>query len=377
MKRITILLLLLFSAGSSPAQFAGGLAEISGVTVDRSGCDVTISFRGWTEKRNMGANTRLAMLPVITNGQYRISLPAVIVQGRNARLLESRSEWISGRVINYSDAWMTQPGESFEYRASVEFQAWMEGADLVLESVAWGCGSAHHYQPEMLSGNILPAVIREEPAPVLAVLPEPGPQSTGDTLALTFSFVIPEAQWNKAEPIYDEDRQQALIVYYRVSRSNIEPEFNGNEMILTNLIAAVNTILESSDSRVSRIIVAGFASPEGSFDFNDRLAWERAVSVKEYIMKNTGIQDRLISIYNGSEDWRGLRMLVESSDLYDKQQILTLIDTVPILAPDGRSKLRLERLKEIDGGRTYRYIQENFFPKLRNGAFIRVYYENE
>jgi len=94
-------------------------------------------------------------------------------------------------------------------------------------------------------------------------------------------------------------------------------------------------------------------------------------------MKNAPIKSSDIILYNGSEDWRGLRALVAASNLYDKAEILRIIDSVPIVSSDGKQKERLQQLKELNGGVSYRYMEGNFYPLLRNGAYIRVYYDNK
>jgi hypothetical protein len=101
------------------------------------------------------------------------------------------------------------------------------------------------------------------------------------------------------------------------------------------------------------------------------------VAVRKYLIDNTGLQESDVSLYNGSEDWWGLQLLVAASDLRDKADILRIIDTVPLMSRDGRQKVRLQQLKELNGGVSYRYMAEHFFPLLRNGAFIRVYYDNK
>jgi hypothetical protein len=68
--------------------------------------------------------------------------------------------------------------------------------------------------------------------------------------------------------------------------------------------------------------------------------------------------------------------MVAESDLYDKAEILRIIDTVPLFSVDGRRKERIQQLKELNGGISYRYMLEHFFPLLRNSAFIRIYYSN-
>jgi hypothetical protein len=141
------------------------------------------------------------------------------------------------------------------------------------------------------------------------------------------------------------------------------------------MISCIRAIQASKDSRIVRIIIAGFASPEGSFLFNDRLAWERAVSIKEVVLNNTNLSNRAVNIYNGSVDWRGLYRLVAESDMYHKYQILNVIDFTPTWG-DARHLSRLDELKRLNGGEPYRYMLANIFPLLRNAAYIKVYYEN-
>ena len=127
---------------------------------------------------------------------------------------------------------------------------------------------------------------------------------------------------------------------------------------------------ESKTSRVVRVVIVGSASPEGTLAFNDRLAWNRAVALKDFLLRNTAFPADSMTLFNGSEDWRGLRKLVAASDLYEREEILRIIDNVPVT--QGRE---LELMK-LSGGRPYLYMLEHMFPELRNAAFIKVYYEN-
>jgi outer membrane protein OmpA-like peptidoglycan-associated protein len=370
MKKIFPLLVILLCAG---AKVVAQEPAISSVEVKRNGASADVTFRLDVPSRVVKSDESVALLPVLTDGNYRVSLPAVIIQGRRAAKLQQRYEWVADKEIDYSRARFVEPGTTLDYRASVVMQQWMEGATLRLESASWGCCSSEIDGTRILASNLMPYVeqyreVVEMPDPVL-------PKSTGDTLARTFRFVIPESQYRADEPIYDEDRENALIIYYRQGRSAIEPGFSDNTQTLRNLTAAVDALVASNDTNISRIVVAGFASPEGNYNQNDRLAWERAVSVKEYIMQNSRVADETITVFNGSEDWRGLRTIVAASSLVDKTQILNIIDTVPAVG-EGGAKPRLEALRNLNGGASYRYLYDQAFPLLRNGAFIRVYYRN-
>ncbi|MCL2098151.1 MAG: DUF3868 domain-containing protein [Bacteroidales bacterium] len=343
---------------------------ITATAVVRSGDEVQVRFIAQTEKDIVQSNVSYIFAPVITNGEYRISLPAVIIRGKYADKVQTRNQRLFGQSANLRVLRIVQPGMSVDYFASVPFQEWIEGATLIMESRSWGCCNSEIYPDKLLVDEIFP------PVPD-TIVPEIEVLTVGDKLAQKFSFVIPETGRHETELICDDNRDQSLIVYYPRTQSKIQLDYMDNRMMLDNLITVINTIAKSSDSQVSRIVVGGFSSPEGSFIYNDRLAWERAVAVKEHIINNTDIKDDVIVLHNGSEDWRGLRDLIAASELYDKAEILRIIDTVPLFSANGHQKERLQQLKELNGGISYRYMYEYFFPLLRHSAFIKVYYSNK
>jgi len=171
------------------------------------------------------------------------------------------------------------------------------------------------------------------------------------------------------------DKNNAIVVYFRVNHTNIEPDFRSNYQTLVDLISVVKAMEKSGDAHVSRVVIAGFASPEGSFSHNMYLASTRANVLREFIRINTHIDMSDIQIYNGGEDWDGLRKMVAASNMFDKQQVLRIIDA-PQVYDDHHPGGRLAQLKMLDEGRTYRYMFDNFFPDLRNATYIRVFYEN-
>jgi hypothetical protein len=75
-------------------------------------------------------------------------------------------------------------------------------------------------------------------------------------------------------------------------------------------------------------------------------------------------------------DWYALRRMVAESDMPEKGKVLDIIDNTPIWDA-GRNVGRHGELMRLSGGEPYRYMLRNFFPNLRNAAYIRAYYENK
>lgn len=391
MKRYITLIFCTVMAGGLGAQSLDGVA-ISGVAIEEAGSRVNVAFTAEIAEKSVRGDYALVFAPVLTDGNYKVSMPPVVVQGRRARKSAARYEWIVGEGFAYQGAIYAPMGTTVSYSALVDGQPWMRGADLILESVVGGCCSYTEQEPLTLAENIdvvcgarfaeAAAGTDNDPSPAPVSVAETcadafAPRTLADTLSRGFPFVTHVSELDPTQPfrIYEDEREKALTVYYSIGASRIDKTFSDNEQVLFNLTEVIKMIDNDPASTVKTVVVAGFASPEGKYELNDRLAFERAVSVKEHIMKTTGIPDRKILVYNGSVDWRGLRYLVAKSDLPEKNEVLNIIDNMPVW--DSRAQRgRHGELMKLNGGTTYRRLLRDFFPLLRNGAFIKVYYDN-
>lgn len=351
--------------------------DISEVTVSTDGDSVRVSFEAYFGKAVTRGGRSLIYSPVISDGDYHVSLPALVVQNKRAAAASKRNRWAAKGSPAAPRALYAKRGRTVEYRATAGFQQWMEGADIVIEKVDAGCCSVKE-ESITIAENILFVPKTDTIAPMIAEEPEhAAPVTIADSVAEIFPFVQPASNYDPdiSPKDYLANRENSIILYFRINSYMIEGDFSDNRQTLKNLIAAIDVICASGDGHVEYVVVAGFSSPDGILSRNDRLAWERAVSIKEYIIGNTELPDKSVVLYNGSEDWQGLRELVEKSPIPDKEEVLHIIDNTPVWDSDG-GKNRLRELKELNDGEAYRYMVDNLFPQLRSGAFIRVFYEN-
>ena len=235
----------------------------------------------------------------------------------------------------------------------------------------------------------VPLVVREpEPEPIEEIIivetqPESEPQpTTAERLAESHAFLAPITKFDNIsyqddpERFIEQHREGSLWVTFRQGARMVEPSYRDNAATLDNLISTIREIERSSDSRVARVVIAGFASPEGTVAVNDRLARERAEAIRSYLTENSAISNDQVDLYNGSVDWHGLRMMVAASNMPDRDKVLDIIDNTPVWDA-GRNTGRHGELMRLSGGVPYRYMLRNFFPDLRNAAYIRAYYENK
>ena len=300
----------------------------------------------------------------LINGQNRVQLPSVAIVGRRSQIMAERrtGSYDEFPEVSAMPKIVTTKGQSIDYSTKVVFQPWMEGAKLVAESVRRGCCKVLADGSSVVADNITFYI---QPAPV------PDKLSTGDRLAQQYPFLAPVSEMANFD---FNNRDGSVTLYFRQAISTLDLDFRDNRSRFETLMRVIDELERSNDSKVARIMVAGFASPEGTVEFNQALSQRRADVIVNQLRYRSGIRQDLIQVFYGGEDWNGLRKMVERSDLPEKYSIINIIDNTPLW--DSYRKIgRESQLMKLNGGRTYRYLYHNYFPDLRNATYIRVFYE--
>jgi outer membrane protein OmpA-like peptidoglycan-associated protein len=374
---------LALSVGGALAQTGRRSVEAADIRMTRTDGQVTVEFTLETGRRVARAGHNQVIDPVLQSGGEERRLPSVIIRGRRSEVIDLRHELGGGERSGEPAAGTLRAGESFDYAVTVPYESWMSGSQLIFEGTSVGCCTAEELAPELIAANVLYAepVIETQ----VVEIPAPAAPSTGERLAVQYPFVAPAADFAPFEQALHNPRQNSLTeqaitgaregsisVFFAQGISAVDRNFGDNNRNLVELISVVRALTEAGDSEIAAIVIAGFTSPEGGAALNDRLAWNRAVAVKEFLVANTGVDSQRVRVFNGGDDWAGLRELVDRSDLYPRQRLLEIIDRTPTTGD-----ARLGELKRVDGGRPWQYMEANFFPRLRQAAYIKVYYENK
>lgn len=399
MKRFLLTYIILFASVPAMAQ-ATNTVTVSNIEFRRVDTVVNATFEVRVGKKATRSNYSLVMIPMLQHGVDKMEMPPVVVQGKKAAIAADRHEMAKGGNFDTSEATFTRNGETVGYKFSFRYEPWMSGSQFVFDGVSVGCCSATDAGIGLIAENVLPeppkreVVIYETETETIETR-----QSTGDKLAITYSFLAPVDDYESArkkaasgdlfdhanpsnvtnqhdiDRYIDENRDGSLTVYFKQGNSTVDPNFRSNYRSLNDLLTAVRMIESSEDSKVVRVVIAGFASPEGTASINDRLAWDRAVAVKNFLLNNSSLKGITVNIHNGSVDWQALRNMVAASDMYDKYSIMDIIDNTPVWNEQGQAS-RQTRLRNLNGGAAYRHMYEHFFPELRNATYIKIYYEN-
>ena len=128
---------------------------------------------------------------------------------------------------------------------------------------------------------------------------------------------------------------------------------------------------EINDNTLTRALtnieVSAYASPDGKFDFNEKLAEKRQNVSSNYLKKELKKikMDAEVDTKFTAEDWEGFQELISKSNLQDKQVILRVLSMYE--DPEEREQ-QISNMSEI-----YTDIKQNILPELRRARLIVNY----
>ena len=113
-----------------------------------------------------------------------------------------------------------------------------------------------------------------------------------------------------------------------VNKTAINPDYLNNKAELKKILDTIDAVKDNKDAKVRKIKLTGYASPEGPYANNVRLAAGRTgAGREEYGRKQSDFSDRLFETSSVPEDWEGLKAAVEKSGLADASEIVAFIDS--------------------------------------------------
>ena len=168
----------------------------------------------------------------------------------------------------------------------------------------------------------------------------------------------------------------SVKVYFRVGQRAFDPELRNNKAVMDSFVNIVSRA--KAEDNIKRIVVSGYASPDGVSTANERLSLLRCENIADYLVEHTGVSRSSIETIAGGIAWDELRRLVEANPSVPKRErVLEILDHTPvwIFNRDGLiTSGRKAQLMSLSRGEPYRWILTNLFPELRNAVAISVFF---
>lgn len=297
-----------------------------------------ISYTIDSESWEIPSNTEVILTPILNYQGGSKELQPLIYAGRNAYLAHLRNDDTpEGTVL------MRAKGND---RKVTEILPWNDAytiSELTFRSETRGCRCKSDGTPATLPTTL-----------------------AMDFTPKQFELIVPTDQLqameqNVTDVVKNRSLSRKAYVNYRVNSTVLQPDFRSNPLELAKIIATIDSVRGDKDLTVDHVSIHGYASPEGSWSNNARLAEGRTEALRQYVDARYGFGTQL-KTGSTPEDWTGLREWVSASALPDKDKILAVIDSD--LKPDAKDRKLKNGFPE-----TYKTLLGQAYPLLRRADY--------
>jgi tetratricopeptide (TPR) repeat protein len=156
------------------------------------------------------------------------------------------------------------------------------------------------------------------------------------------------------------NEKYAADIMFLINMANVRAN-----QLNTDAMTELQKELVAANGDTARVIqeinIKSYASPDGSYDFNNKLAGDREANTKTYLQgqlkKDKITEFGELTAQFTAEDWEGLQQLVSQSNIQDKELILSVLSMYQ--DPEQREQ-ELRNLSNV-----FESLADEILPKLR------------
>lgn len=325
---------------------------VTGINVEKSESMLIVDMDINTAVLPTKSNREIRLRPAIVGLDNSLQLPTVVVAGRTRYYQHRRAHDVEDPAILLLDTDL----ETYKYHTMVPMQDWMEYSQIILSGEIDGC-----------CGKGLGEIKPEELASI--DYREDMLTNVTNMMNAEMIYVSPTKEIKKTRSV-----SGSAYIDFPVNQTVIYPDYRRNPEELAAIRATIEAIRSDSDVNITSISFKGFASPEGSYDNNERLAKERTEALIRYVRNLYSFPEDVMHASWEAEDWAGLQKRLRELDIQNRDAMLA-IATDPSLTCDEKDN----RLK-ASYPEQYQYLLTYVYPALRHSDYnvdyiVRNYYD--
>lgn len=297
---------------------------------------------------SLGRDREMVLTPVLMSENHTdsLELEPITVAGRNRWYHYLRNGFLDG---DDSDIYRAGKRVKAHYDREFDLAPWMEHSTLEMRCATANCCD----KPE----------------------PMPGPSANGmvPIAAIDVSRPVLEADYVFAPPVdagpVTRNIEGSAFVTFVVNRTELKENYMNNRHELDKIINSIEYVRRDTDATITRVHIKGFASPEGPYDNNVRLAMGRTETLRRYVRDLYRFPDTTVTSSYEPEDWGGLRKYITDSmqfDIRHRPEILDIIDGP--LGFDNKNLAIQTRYPD-----DYKIILKDIYPWLRHSDYTVKY----
>ena len=224
------------------------------------------------------------------------------------------------------------------------------------------------YQPEMQQSELyltFNAKVGNKSVSIPDVKVATGVIATSELYKRTLTSANPALAPDDFQRIVKQE--QEANIKFLIGQANLRKSELQNNSVQEFVRLLKDIAAKQETLRLDNVEVTGFASPDGGYDVNDRLASNRRAVAQKYVdqqMKKTGAEGSIDTKYT-AEDWDGFQKLVSASNIQDKDVILRVLSMYQ--DPEERES----QIRNISSA--FRELADGILPQLRRSRLIANY----
>ena len=331
-------ILFLSLQAQTPVTGDDGTVRATSSSLHKAGKELLVSIE-IEITRDFLPNESMTLVPVVSDSlEHRLELPAIYINSRKQHIIFLRE---AGKKEKEAEALQRKNGsrQTMHYLQSVPFESWMNHATLSLVEKSCGCG--------IPGEENLTCIARLHPQPT------PIPQLV---------FLTPQVETSKIR-----EEKGCAFIDFPVNVTAIYETYSNNTVELNKIIETINTIKNDTNVTITHISIHGYASPDGPFRLNERLARERTQALKEYVSRLYTFDSKDIHTAYTPEDWEGFEALLSDTTFQNKEAIMKIVTST--MHPDRKEGMIKTKFPAF-----YRFVLKHWFVILRHSDYTVEYH---
>ena len=326
---------------AAAAQSTSERLHISKMNVNKGDTLITLNMTVDPKAYKVGGNEIVTLTPQYVADGDTLSMPPVRIAGRKAWYTEIREG--TSTPLTLQRAGKDIP---VEYSGTVGYSPLYGSSRFIIKA-----DTANICNCDPARTGEFPAVDINEP-----------PKIDFDKYASHFQYQAPTEDPDKT---YDLSGRANII--FKVNKTDIDWSYFSNKAELDTIIKTINAVRDNEYATVEKILLTGYASPEGPYDNNVRLAKGRTAVVLKYVEDHSGFPHNVYEANSVPEDWAGLRAWIVDSSIPNKYDMIAFIDdaSIPIAKKNDLFRAKFPQ--------DYPYLLKNVYPLLRHTDYRITY----
>ena len=158
-------------------------------------------------------------------------------------------------------------------------------------------------------------------------------------------------------------------IHYAINSANTVMGFEDNSEVLARLDSFFNEMKRDSLVHISKISVVGYASPDGTTQFNSALAQKRAKELSTMLAKRYGLDNYNIAISSEVEPWSATTDAIEHSSLNNRSDLVRIVNAneTPMTIDH---KLKRENM-------AWSWLKSDVLPEMRRATVTIAYTKDQ